>query len=177
MTLEWKDPVDTKNAAYAIKYLVRLNREVGSIMSYITTNYAKSNSCVIAIHVEKNNIFRYHSYDRISLRPIDTTMSWTKHVNLLHMENNPNILYFSPLPHIHFVKKGTKLFTLENDIMIVNIHFIVHSILTGNIIIQLTGIQRTITGTKRLVSCEIPCGYEMIALIQNSLKDSLFTST
>ena len=175
--LSWNTPEKTTYATHAVKYLVRLNREIGPIMCYITTDYKNSTSTIIAIHSEnKHTPFEYKAYDRQSLVSIETTMSWTKNVNLVPSEKEPGTLYFSPLPDLRFIKKSNKLFTLQTNVMIVNIHFIVNSILTGDVQIQLMGIEEK-NGNKRLVTTTIPCGYNMISVIQSSMKDTLFNLT
>lgn len=171
--LQWK--LSTKNdnsASHCIKYLVRLNREIGPVMAYISTNYTKSDSRIIVIRTE-NNILSYEGVDKVSLKKIDSPISWSEEIKLVKHEENSVLCYFKPLPNIIFIQEGKKLFTQDSKVMVVNIDFIIHSILTGNIEIKITGI-REINRKKEVVYCMLPCGSEILSIIQRSLKKSLF---
>jgi len=176
LKLVWTEPQtkEMDTTKYCLQYLVRLRRELGPSVCYISNDYSQSENIVV-IRLSNNDTLSYTAHDRVTLKQITTSTTWTKHVQLLSTDTNSKIFYFSALPNVKFTRDDKKLFTLDGHIMIVNIHFIINSVLTGDIQIRLTGIKETVS-SKTLVTCTIPCGYEMLSLIQNSLKDNLFST-
>lgn len=170
MELVWDLPstAEKKNVCeHTIKTLLGYKHDISSsVVCYMTSTY-KTNNVIIGHHVD-NGSLEFKSYERTPNMLQETTYvpTWLKNIALIPImdhANNNHSYYFSAFPTLYFVYENKKLFTRDNHVMIVNIHFIVTSLFLGDVQIQLTGI-RNCGGKKQIVQSIFSCGPELVTL-------------